>query len=92
MPKFIDHQTEADIKRLSKEGYSQSLIVKKLKQENNIVSQSSVSRVLNNVGIRRLAKSEGNEKPKFRRPPTKRTPALIQKVQKMVIKGLDKLI
>ena len=86
MPKFIDNNTEVDIRRLSKEGYTQNQIVKKLKEENNIVSRSSVSRILNNVGIRRIAISEGKEKPKFRRPPIKRTPGTIKKVKAMVTK------
>lgn len=86
MSKIIGTKAEADIKRLSKENYSYRQIKNKLKEEDLVISVSSICRVLKNIGIKRQALSNGEEKPKVRRPPTKRTPSMVRKVQSFVAK------
>ena len=86
MPKFINAELEVHIKVLSKEKYSYSQIKKKLKQEGHNVSIGSICNVLKNNGIRRRALFNGQLCPKFRRPRTKRTKEVIQKVKNIVTK------
>ena len=86
MPKFIAPEVEVDVKRLSKEGYTFDQIKEKLKGEGTNIAKSSISCIINNVGIRRQAIKDKKEIPKFKRPPIKRTPALIKEVEALVTK------
>lgn len=83
MPKFLPKNIEEAIKEVSKNGDSYSIIKKKLKQNGHNVSIATISRVNNDVGIRREAINSGLPAPKFRRPPIKRTPGAINKVKRL---------
>ncbi len=67
MPKFTSSETETDVRRLSKEHYSKVAIKNKLKEENIDVSVRTITRILENVGIRRQALSQKKPIPKFKR-------------------------
>jgi len=86
MPKLISIETECDVKRLSKEGYSCSQIKEKLSRENINISEKSVYNIIKNKGIKRNALSKGLPKPKNKYPKFKRTPAMIAKVKSLVTK------
>ena len=86
MSKIFAFKVEADIKRLFKEIYTYRKIKNKLKEEDLDISVSSICRVLKNNGIKGQALSNGEEKTKVRRPPTKRTPSMVKKVQSLVTK------
>jgi len=86
MPKFIPFEVEIKVKVLSKEGNTFEQIIDKLKSEGTTISKSSITRIINKVGIRRQALNDKKEIPKFQRPPIKRTPALIKEVESMVTK------
>ena len=86
MPKFISIETEIDIRRLSKQNYSYRQIKNKLKEEGIDVNIMTICCVLKNIGIRRQALHNNQPIPKFRRPPTKRTIEMIQKVKSLVNK------
>ena len=80
MPKFTSIETETDVRRLSKENYSKTAIKNKLKEEDIDISIKTITRILQNIGIRRQALSEKKPMPKFNRKPIKRTVAMIKKV------------
>jgi hypothetical protein len=86
MSKIFSPEVDVDVRRLSKEGYTTDQIKEKLKAEGTTISKSSISCIINNVGIRRLALNDKKEIPKFQRPPIKRTPALVKEVECMVTK------
>ena len=83
MPKFTSFETETDVKRLSKENYSKTAIKNKFKEEDIDISISTITRILENVGIRRRALSEKKPVPKFNRPPIKRTVTMVTKVKSL---------
>ena len=74
------------MKRLSKENYSKTAIKNKLKEEDVDISVKTITRILENVGIRRQALSEKRPVPKFNRPPIKRTCVMVTKVKSLVEK------
>ena len=86
MPKLIPPEVDIDVRRLYKEGYTYEQIRQKLEGEGTIISKSSISYIINNVGIRRQAAKIKKDIPKFTRRRLKRTPALIKEVASMVTK------
>ena len=86
MPKLISAETEAKIRTFSKLSKSNSEIQKDLKDEQIIISTRTIGRIINNIGIARQAILLGQKKPKYRRPPVKRTQGVIQKIASMVKK------
>jgi hypothetical protein len=61
-------------------------VSEKLKSLGYIVSHTSVSRVINKVGLRRIALLEGKEIPPFKRPSTIRTHLLVKKIDRLTKK------
>ena len=86
MPKLISSEVETTVKVLSKEKNSHTVIKEKLKADGTDISMSTISRILNDIGISRQAAIRGEKKPKYRRPPVKRTQGAITKVQGYVNK------
>lgn len=86
MPKFFSTEVENDVKRLSKENYTKTAIKNKLKEEDIDISVKTITRMLQNVGIRRRALSRKKPVPKFKRRPIKRTPAMVNKIRQMAEK------
>ncbi|UYV72104.1 hypothetical protein LAZ67_9001822 [Cordylochernes scorpioides] len=68
--------------RLSKEGNSYSVIVKKLKAEGLDVGKATICRVVNGIGKKREAESNG-QKFQVDRPRPVRTPATVSKVKRL---------
>ncbi|UYV74502.1 PGBD5 [Cordylochernes scorpioides] len=75
-------QVEQTIRTLSKEGNSYSVIVKKLKAEGLDVGKATICRVVNGIGKKREAESNG-QKFQVDRPRPVRTPATVSKVHKL---------
>ncbi len=86
MPKLISPEVETTVKVVSEEKNSQTVIKDKLKAKGTDISMSTISRILNNIGISRQAAIRGEKKPKYRRPPSKRTQWAINKVKGYVKK------
>lgn len=86
MPKFFSTKVENDVKRLSKENYTKTAIKSKLKEEDIDISVSTITRMLQNIGIRRRALSQKKPVPKFKRRPIKRKPAMVNKIRQLVEK------
>ncbi len=81
MPKLTPPTVETTVKVLSEENNSYRVIKEKLKKKGTEISLSTISNIINEIGISRQAASRGEKKPKYRRPPVKRTPGVIRKVQ-----------
>ncbi|UYV67101.1 hypothetical protein LAZ67_4003896 [Cordylochernes scorpioides] len=79
--KFAKHST-TPLVRLSKEGNSYSVIVKKLKAEGLDVGKATICRVVNGIGKKREAESNG-QKFQVDRPRPVRTPATVSKVKRL---------
>ncbi|UYV62159.1 hypothetical protein LAZ67_1008068 [Cordylochernes scorpioides] len=75
-------QVEQTIRTLSKEGNSYSVIVKKLKAEGLDVGKATICRVVNGIGKKREAESNG-QKFQVDRPRPVRTPATVSKVKRL---------
>ncbi|UYV75070.1 hypothetical protein LAZ67_12002351 [Cordylochernes scorpioides] len=75
-------QVEQTIRTLSKEGNSYSVIVKKLKAEGLDVGKATICRVVNGIGKKREAESNG-QKYQVDRPRPVRTPATVSKVKRL---------
>ncbi|UYV62420.1 hypothetical protein LAZ67_2000495 [Cordylochernes scorpioides] len=75
-------QVEQTIRTLSKEGNSYSVIVKKLKAEGLDVGKATICRVVNGIGKKREAESNG-QKFQVERPRPVRTPATVSKVKRL---------
>ncbi|UYV69584.1 hypothetical protein LAZ67_6004025 [Cordylochernes scorpioides] len=75
-------QVEQTIRTLSKEGNSYSVIVKKLKAEGLDVGKATICRVVNGIGKKREAESNGQKFQVDRQRPV-RTPATVSKVHKL---------
>jgi uncharacterized protein YerC len=75
-----------DVKRLSKEKYSYRQIKNKLKEEDIDVSIATISRILQNIGIKRSATNNKQPAPQNRTAPIKRTPKTVQKVKRLANK------
>ncbi|UYV76034.1 hypothetical protein LAZ67_13002233 [Cordylochernes scorpioides] len=75
-------QVEQTIWTLSKEGNSYSVIVKKLKAEGLDVGKATICRVVNGIGKKREAESNG-QKFQVDRPRPVRTPATVSKVKRL---------
>ncbi|UYV78956.1 TIGD6 [Cordylochernes scorpioides] len=75
-------QVEQTIRTLSKEGNSYSVIVKKLKAEGLDVGKATIYRVVNGIGKKREAESNG-QKFQVDRPRPVRTPATVSKVKRL---------
>ncbi|UYV68761.1 hypothetical protein LAZ67_6000727 [Cordylochernes scorpioides] len=75
-------QVEQTIRTLSKEGNSYSVIVKKLKAEGIDVGKATICRVVNGIGKKREAESNG-QKFQVDRPRPVRTPATVSKVKRL---------
>ena len=86
MPKLTSTETEMDVKRLSKEKYSYRQIKNKLKEEDIDVSIATISRILQNIGIKRSATNNKQPVPQNRTAPIKRTPETVQKVKRLANK------
>jgi hypothetical protein len=86
MPKFTAPETEAVVKRLSKENYTHVEIQNQLKEDNIDISLRTIIRINKNVGIRRQALNAKQPVPKFQRTPAKRTKEKIQKVKRLATK------
>ena len=79
--KFLSLEQEAQIRTLSKEGYSYNQIKKKL-EKNIMISKSVISNILNNIGFRRKAGINGQEF-KVRHHKDRRSKSLIERIRKM---------
>jgi histone-lysine N-methyltransferase SETMAR len=86
MPKIISNEAETKVLTLSKEGNTYQYIKQRLNEDGVDICVRTITRMIKNVGISRQAKSKGLLKPKYRRPPLKRTPAMIKKVKSLVNK------
>ncbi|UYV65023.1 hypothetical protein LAZ67_3002852 [Cordylochernes scorpioides] len=75
-------QVEQTIRTLSKEGNSYSVIVKKLKAEGLDVGKATICRVVNGIGKKREAESNG-QKFQVDRPRPVWTPATVSKVKRL---------
>ncbi|UYV72820.1 hypothetical protein LAZ67_10000887 [Cordylochernes scorpioides] len=75
-------QVKQTIRTLSKEGNSYSVIVKKLKAEGLDVGKATICRVVNGIGKKREAESNG-QKYQVDRPRPVRTPATVSKVKRL---------
>ncbi|UYV83098.1 TTC26 [Cordylochernes scorpioides] len=75
-------QVEQTIRTLSKEGNSYRVIVKKLKAEGLDVGKATICRVVNGIGKKREAESNG-QKYQVDRPRPVRTPATVSKVKRL---------
>ncbi|UYV72299.1 hypothetical protein LAZ67_9002511 [Cordylochernes scorpioides] len=75
-------QVEQTIRTLSKEGNSYSVIVKKLKAEGLDVGKATICRVVNGIGKKREAESNG-QKYQVDRPRPVRIPATVSKVKRL---------
>ncbi|UYV76121.1 hypothetical protein LAZ67_13002655 [Cordylochernes scorpioides] len=78
----LTFQVEQTIRTLSKEGNSYSVIVKKLKAEGLDVGKATICRVVNGIGKKREAESNG-QKFQIDRPRPVRTPATVSKVKRL---------
>jgi len=83
MPKKISLECEAVVKAFSKDNLSQRAIKDKVNSLGFEVSQSTISNILNSVGISRQAISLGQKVPPNKYPRVIRTPAFIRKVANM---------
>ena len=83
MPKKIDPKVEGIIIGLSTAGLTHRSILGQLKILGFTVSQTFISRVLNNTGKRRQAKTQGLPSPVKVQPPKVVTPAIIRKIKAM---------
>ena len=86
MPKLFPESIETTVKTLSEEKNSRQIIKEKLKEKGTDISISTISRILNNIGISRQAAVRGEKKPKYRTKPVKRTQGMINKVKGYVNK------
>ena len=86
MPKLLPPGAEHFIKAFSREGFSQTLIVDKLKKMGITISQRTVSNVINSIGQQRKAQEEGQKNITFKRQRKVRTKKLIRKVKNKVNK------
>ena len=86
MPKLLPPGAEHFIKAFSREGFSQTLIVDKLKKMGMTISQRTVSNVINSIGQQRKAQEEGQKNITFKRQRKVRTKKLIRKVKNKVNK------
>ena len=86
MPKLISKNVESAVKTLSEEKNSYKTTKEKLKEKGTEISLGTITNIINDIGIGRQAATRGEKKPKFRRPPVKRTQGAIQKVQGYVNK------
>lgn len=79
MPKLFSAEVEGRIKQLASEGWSNRVISKMLKNSGFLISQKTISNVINGSGKRRLALKENTEFVHNRSRP-KRTKETIKKV------------
>jgi len=80
MPKKIDPKVEGQVIGLSKAGSSQRSIVDTLRRDNIVISQRTVSRIINNVGNRRVLKAKGQPSPIKRQPCKVVTPRIVKRI------------
>jgi hypothetical protein len=69
MPKLFSTEIESTVRTFSEEKNSHRVIKDKLEAEGTDISISTISRILNDIGISRQAATRGEKNPKFRRPP-----------------------
>lgn len=86
MPKKLAPEVEGAILTLSKLKYSRSMIRKKLRKQNYIVSEGTISNVINCVGERRQAKSTGQRSPVKRQPLKPSNQSALKKIDLMTQK------
>jgi IS30 family transposase len=83
MPKLLPSGVDTTVKVLSKQGFGPKKIMHALSQQNITIDRKTIYNILKNKGITRLALSENQEKPKFKRVRLIRTLDTIRKVMKM---------
>jgi len=80
MPKKIDPKVEGQVIEVSKAGSSQRSIVDTLRRDNIVISQRTVSHIINNVGKRRVLKAKGQLSPIKRQPCKVATPRIVKRI------------
>src|SRR5579875_3886036 len=84
MPKILGYEVECLIKHFYNGGFSHRKIADKLKGSGFVVSRTSVSRVLNNVGKKRQQKSAGLSSPTKVQPSLKLNPPVLKKINCLI--------
>src|SRR5687767_4820194 len=86
MPKKFGPEVELTVQTLSKEGYSQRMIVDVLKRDGISIGQRSVSNIINSIGKQRKAMAENRQMSPIKQTRLVRTRKIIAKVKRMIDK------
>jgi predicted regulator of amino acid metabolism with ACT domain len=84
MPKENSPELDNRIRELYKHLGSYRKVIAQLKMQGEVVSVGFISKVINNVGIKRKSIAEGSEVQRYKRHRTARTSEAIAKVKKIM--------